>query len=242
MFRIAAAGLAGLAGTATLVAQASTAAPTQTAPRQTSARGAALGSPVSFRADLSSPERLDAWTLDGNGAWAIRDGLLLLEKAGVPSGPIRRPGALAILQTPALGDSSIEVELRSDAPEHVIHRDLLLVAGWQSPTRLYYVHLSAVRDNVHNGIFVVDNADRRRIDDTSDRPALKDRAWHTARLVRTASTGRLEVFVDGETAPIMTATDTSIPSGRLGVGSFDDAGAFRSIHVQGVPAPTLTSP
>ena len=192
--------------------------------------------PISVRADLSSAERLDAWTLDGSGGWTIRDGLLLLEKAGVPAGPIRRPGALAILKTPALGDSSIEVELRSDAPEDVIHRDLLLVAGWQSPTRHYYAHLSAVRDNVHNGIFVVDQADRRRIDDKSDRPALKDRNWHTARLVRTASTGRLDVFVDGETTPIMSATDRSIPSGRLGVGSFDDTGAFRGIRVQGVPA------
>ena len=156
-------------------------------PAQTSSQPPAT--PFSVRADLSSAERLDAWTLDGSGAWTIRDGLLLLEKAGVPAGPIRRPGALAILKTPALGDSSIEVELRSDAPEDVIRRDLLLVAGWQSPTRLYYVHLSAIRDNVHNGIFVVDNADRRRIDDKSDRPALKDRAWHTARLVRTASDG-----------------------------------------------------
>ena len=60
-----------------------------------------------------------------------------------PAGPIRRPGALAILKTPPLGDASIDVELRSDAPEDVIRRDLLLVAGWQSPTRLYYVHLSA---------------------------------------------------------------------------------------------------
>ncbi len=65
---------------------------------------------------------------------------------------------------------------------------------------------------------------------------MKDRAWHTARLVRTASTGRLEVFIDGGTMPIMTATDTAIPSGRMGVGSFDDTGAFRGIHVQGVPA------
>ena len=128
---------------------------------------------MTLQADLSSVERLDQWTLDGNGAWTIRDGLLLLEKAGVPAGPVRRPGALAILKTPPLGDASIEVELRSDAPESVIHRDLLLVAGWQSPTRLYYVHLSAVRDAVHNGIFVVDDADRRRIDERSDRPALK---------------------------------------------------------------------
>ena len=216
---------------AALAAAGALAAHGSTASAQPSASSAA-----SFRADLSSAARLDAWTLDGNGVWAIRDGLLLLEKAGKPAGPIRRPGALAILKTSALGDASIAVELRSDAPEDVLRRDLLLVAGWQSPTRFYYVHLSAVRDDVHNGIFVVDEADRRRIDDRSDRPPLKDRAWHTARLVRTASTGRLEVFVDGEATPIMTATDRSILSGRLGVGSFDDTGAFRGIHVQGVPA------
>jgi hypothetical protein len=188
-------------------------------------------------ADLSSPAGLAAWTLDGSGAWTIKDGLLVLEKAGVPAGPIRRPGALAILDTPALGDATIDVELRSDAPEDVIRRDLLLVAGWQSPTRLYYVHLSGVRDNVHNGIFIVDGADRRRIDDESQRPALKDRAWHQARLVRSVATGRLEVFVDGGTTPIMTATDRTIASGRMGVGSFDDTGAFRGIRVHGtVPA------
>ena len=192
--------------------------------------------PISVRADLSSAGRLDAWTLDGSGGWTIRDGLLLLEKAGVPAGPIRRPGALAILKTPALGDSSIEVELRSDAPEDVIHRDLLLVAGWQSPTRHYYAHLSAVRDNVHNGIFIVDGADRKRIDDESQRPALKDKGWHRVRLVRTAATGRLEVFVDGDTTPIMTATDRTIRAGRMGVGSFDDPAAFRSIRVHGVVA------
>lgn len=191
---------------------------------------------VSVSADLSSTERLDAWTLDGSGAWTIRDGQLLLEKAGVPAGPIRRPGALAILKTAPLADATLNVELQSHAAESVIHRDLLLVAGWQSPTRLYYVHLSAVRDNVHNGIFIVDGADRKRIDERSDRPALKDRGWHTARLVRLPATGRIEVFVDGETEPIMTATDRTIPSGRMGVGSFDDTGAFRAIRVQGTAA------
>lgn len=191
---------------------------------------------IDLRADLSSPERLDEWTLDGSGVWAIRDGLLVLEKAGVPAGPIRRPAALAILKTPPLADATLDVEIRSDAPEDVSRRDILLVAGWESPTRFYYAHLSAVRDAVHNGIFVVDGADRTRIDDRSERPALKDRAWHRARLVRTPATGRIEVFVDGETTPIMTATDKTIPGGRLGVGSFDDTGAFRGIHVQGTAA------
>jgi hypothetical protein len=200
------------------------------------AAAAAGQGPFAVQADLSSPERLAAWTLDGSGHWAIRDGELRLEKAGVPSGPIRRPGALAILETPALGEATLDVELQSHAAESVSRRDLLLVAGWQSPSRFYYVHLSAVRDDVHNGIFLVDGADRKRIDERSDRPALTDRAWHAARLVRSPESGRIEVFLDGARDPIMTATDRTIGAGRLGVGSFDDTGAFRGIRVQGTPA------
>jgi hypothetical protein len=191
-------------------------------------------SPGSFtiRADLGAVERLASqWTLDGSGGWTIRDGLLILEKAGVPAGPIRRPGALAIVQSPPLRDATLEVELRSPAPETVRQRDLLLVAAWQSPTRFYYVHLSAVRDNVHNGIFLVDHADRRRIDTRSDRPLLTDQAWHRARLVHSA--GRLEVYFDGGTEPLMVAIDTTLAAGRMGVGSFDDTGEFRAIRVTG---------
>jgi hypothetical protein len=184
-------------------------------------------------ADLSSATHLaTGWTLDGSGSWAIRDGVLVLEKPGVPAGPIRRPGALAIFQSPPLADATLEVDLRSHAPVTTKQRDLLLVAGWQSPTRFYYVHLSAVRDDVHNGIFLVDDADRRRIDSLSDTPPLTDQAWHRARLVHRAS-GELEVFVDGASQPIMRATDRTIPHGRLGVGSFDDGGEFRNVRISG---------
>ena len=41
-------------------------------------------------------------------------------------------------------------------------RDVQLILGYQSPTQFYYVHLSAKTDAVHNGIFLVNNADRRR--------------------------------------------------------------------------------
>ncbi|HEY8551511.1 MAG TPA: hypothetical protein VIL35_16250 [Vicinamibacterales bacterium] len=204
------------------------------------ARGGSIVAPdrlVTVTADLSDPSKLKTqWTLDGSGVWSIRDGLLVLDKAGEPSGPIRRPGALAILQTPLLTDATIEVELQSSAPVDVKYRDLLLVAGYQSPTRFYYVHLSAVRDDVHNGIFLVDNADRRRIDERSETLALTDREWHRARLVRTVETGKLEVFLDDEKTPIMVATDRTLTTGRMGVGSFDDTGAFRNVVVTGTSA------
>jgi hypothetical protein len=192
------------------------------------------GDHISFTADFSDAARLAKdWTLDGNATWALRNSLLVLEKAGVPSGAIRRPSALAILQSVPLADVTLDVDLRSTAPlpDTTPRRDVLLVGGYQSSTRFYYVHISATRDAVHNGIFLVADADRRRIDTRSERAVLKDNAWHHARLVRKVATGLLEVYIDSERDPIMTATDTTLSWGRVGVGSFDDTAEFRSVHL-----------
>ncbi len=45
--------------------------------------------------------------------------------------------------------------IRSPAamPDVTPRRDVLLIVGYQSTARFYYVHLSAARDAVHNGIF-----------------------------------------------------------------------------------------
>lgn len=183
----------------------------------------------------SATELATGWDLDGSGTWAIEQGLLALRKAGVPAGAIRRPSALAVLKSDPLGDVTLEVHLRSTAalPDQTPRRDLLLVVGYQSPTRFYYVHISAARDAVHNGIFLVADADRRRIDTQSETAMLTDRAWHRVRLERSAATGRIELFVDDGAQPIMVARDTTLSSGRVGVGSFDDTGEFRAIRVSG---------
>jgi hypothetical protein len=193
--------------------------------------------PVSVRPTLAPDTLAREWTLDGNGTWALRDGLLALVTAGKAGGPIRRPSALAIATAPDMTATTLEVEVRSTAalPDVTPRRDALLVVGYQSPTRFYYVHLSAARDDVHNGIFLVNDADRKRIDTLSQVTPLTDQQWHRARLVRTPATGRLEVFVDGAAAPIMVATDTTLAWGRAGVGSFDDTAEFRHIVVSGTP-------
>lgn len=189
----------------------------------------------SLHADSLSAE----WTLDGTGTWTIRDGLLALVTAGKPGGAIRRPSALAIVKSADLADITLEVDVRSTAamPDVTPRRDALLVVGYQSPTRFYYVHLSAARDDVHNGIFLVADADRRRIDSLSDVTPLVDQQWHHLRLVRVAATGRIEVYVNDRTDPIMIATDRTLTSGRAGVGSFDDTAEFRNVSVSGAAAP-----
>jgi hypothetical protein len=176
---------------------------------------------------------LQAFELDGNGTWEAHGPVLALVKEGVPEGKIRRPAALAILKGHPLYDVTMRLELRSTAPADLAVRDVQLIVGYQSPTQFYYVHLSAKTDAVHNGIFIVDNADRKRIDQPTSKAYLTDQAWHNVRLERNSVSGRIAVFFDDQLDPVLTATDTTFRSGRVGVGSFDETGEFRNIEVTG---------
>lgn len=189
--------------------------------------------PFTARLDFATADSLSKLTLDGSGTWEVKDRMLVLTKAGTPAGPIRRPSALAVLKSDPLVRATVQVEMRSTAPEEVKNRDLEIIFGYESPSRFYYVHLAGITDPNHNGIFLVDNKDRRRIDDGTAPPQLKDREWHRARLERDGSTGRIEIFVDDSKEPVLKATDTTIPSGRVGLGSFDDTGEFRNLSVAG---------
>ena len=191
---------------------------------------------VVIKPQLSSERGLQDWDLDGNGGWKIVGSTLVLDRAGKPEGPIRRPAALAILRSAPLANVTLELDLRSTAPADLAVRDTLLIFGYQSPTQFYYVHLSAKTDAVHNGIFVVNNADRRRIDTPTEAARLTDQAWHRLRLERDVTTGRIDVFFDHEKTAILSATDRTLVAGRVGVGSFDETAEFRSFEVRGIPA------
>ena len=189
--------------------------------------------PVVVKADITEARGLVDFDLDGNGSWKALGQTLVLEKAGTPGGQFRRPAALAILKSPPLTDLTFRAELRSTAPVDLAVRDVQLIVGYQSPSRFYYVHLSAKTDAVHNGIFLVNDADRKRIDAPTSKPQLLDQAWHRVRLERDVVTGSIAVFFDDNPTPILLATDKTLTWGRVGVGSFDETGEFRNIEVTG---------
>lgn len=188
---------------------------------------------ITVKPTTSEARGLADWELDGNGSWAVRGGTLVLEKAGEPEGKIRRPAALAILKSEPLTDLTLRLDLRSTAPADLAVRDVLLIVGYQSPTRFYYVHLSAKTDGVHNGIFLVNDADRRRIDEPNPKAYLTDQAWHQVRLERNPGTGSIAVFFDDHATPVLAATDRTLAWGRVGVGSFDETAEFRNVEVSG---------
>jgi hypothetical protein len=111
-------------------------------------------------------------------------------------------------------------------------RDVQLVIDYQSPSQFYYIHLSAKTDAVHNGIFIVNNADRKRIDEPTSRARIVDQNWHRIRLERNATTGSIAVFIDDDKIPALSVIDKTLRSGRVGFGSFDETGEFRNIEIR----------
>jgi hypothetical protein len=171
--------------------------------------------------------------LDGSGGWTVNGSVLVLAKAGVPGGTIRRPAALAILMSEPVGTMTFRAEVKSTAPADLAVRDVQIIFGYQNPTQFYYVHISAKTDAVHNGIFIVNNADRKRLDEPTSRAPLTDQAWHRIRLERDVQSGRVAVFFDDEKTPFLSVIDKTFTSGRVGLGSFDETAEFRNIELSG---------
>ncbi|GAA1769633.1 PQQ-dependent sugar dehydrogenase [Agromyces humatus] len=176
------------------------------------------------------------------------DEIVLKTPGTAPTGP-RRPFEYATLTAgPELGSLRYEAEVRLDESTSASNRDVVLIWNYQSPTKFYYAHLS--QDNAiypHNGIFVVNDADRVRIDDqwtgkVGAPRAVDDMLWHDVRLDYCADTGEIAVYVDNSEIPLMTATDTAFSGGRVGFGSFDNFGRARDVSITATPLVPPTPP
>ncbi len=190
---------------------------------------------------------LGDWVFEQPSLWKQEEGLLELVSPGTPLEGIRRPFSVAHLAgTQSVGDFHLTAQVKSTQDPDVVGRDVILVFGYRSESEFYYAHLS--NDNkaaVHNGIFVVDGSDRRRIDDQGpENPPetrLMDEAWHQIRLDRDSQAGTIKVFMDDLRDPLITATDDTFDSGAVGFGSFDDTGAIQNIRLESGTGP-LTDP
>jgi len=145
----------------------------------------------------------------------------------------RSPLNYALVKDLLVGDFVLTAKCQSTVKDYG-HRDLCLFFGHQGPDRFYYAHLAKKADDRANQIFIVNQADRKKISKTSTDGTNWTDGWHALKLVRKVGDGTIEVYFDDMTKPIMTATDRTFTWGAVGVGSFDDTGNWRDIKVEGV--------
>ena len=196
------------------------------APAYSDARKASLSIQDDFNAGS-----LNAWELPFSEDWEIlREGGLpyLHMKRSRPPGVPRRPLQFARLKEVKAGSFTLNVKVRRAGGS------MIIVFNYVDTLHFYYVHLSkdpGTQIAVHNGIFIVDGGDRRRIAGLDASAALPDRSWHDVRIVRNVSSGSIQVFLDKQTTPRFSVIDHTFTGGQVGVGSFDETGDFAHLRL-----------
>lgn len=85
---------------------------------------------------------------------------------------------------------------------------------------------------MHNGIFHVYGGERVRISAERGPAAFAASGhWYHVRLAHDSVTRTIEVAVDGQPVPALHAVDLSLGPGKVGLGSFDETGAFKNIKI-----------
>ncbi|MGH9615700.1 MAG: hypothetical protein ACRD28_03080, partial [Acidobacteriaceae bacterium] len=160
---------------------------------------------------------LDAWQMPYAEDWEIlTEGNLhyLHMKHTRPPELPRHPIQFARLKNIKIGSFTLDVDVRR------IGGSMAIEFNYQDPVHFYYTHLSDVpgtKISVHNGIFIVNGAARRRIAGMTAAPALPDLKWHHVRIVRNVRTGSIKVYMDHEKSPRFSVVNHSFTCGQVGL-------------------------
>lgn len=167
------------------------------------------------------------WKVDQAGGSAV---LQLITGREPPPGP-RRPMQFAVAETPAFHEVTLDADVKP------LQRSLMIVFAYRDAAHFDYAHLSidsGTKQPNHNGIFHVYGGERVRISSPASPAAFAEsNRWYRVRLHFDGTTGVVEVTVDGQPVPALRAVDMSLSSGRVGIGSFDETGEFRNVHISG---------
>ena len=196
------------------------------------------GMPLVFHEDFRDGEAaLARFEVDDPGSWRVAqvDGAPVLElfRAQAPSGstpPVRAARNQAWWIGASVSAFVLEARLRSTA-KPAGTRDLCVLFGGVDARHFLYAHLGQKADGVHHHIHVVDGAPRVAISQWRSAGTPWTDGWHRVEVSRSA-TGAIAVRFDGVAA--ITAQETRMPVGRIGLGSFDDPGQFASLSVWGI--------
>jgi len=151
-------------------------------------------------------------------------------------GVVVAPSSWAVLKGFDVKSFAFTGQTKCKADPENPHRDMVIIFHFQDPTHFYYVHFSASSDDKHNIIGLVDGKDRVKINmEPAGKtvPRLLDNEFHDFQVNYDAESGKILVYMDDMTAPIMTAVDKTFTHGLVGIGSFDDTGCFDNIKLWG---------
>lgn len=193
-----------------------------------------------YQQDFTSADALKDFTFTDPSAWkwSEGDGKLALElhKQSAYKPAVRSPFNIALISGKQFGDFILEAQCLQTGKEYG-HRDMVVVFGFQDPSKFYYTHIATKADDHANQIFIVNDQPRVKISKTSnDGNQWGLGVWRKVRVERKVSEGTIKVFFNDMSQPIMTAEDKTFGAGWIGLGSFDDTGKISNVRVWGQQA------
>jgi hypothetical protein len=185
---------------------------------------------INFHDNFSSG-KLDNWQFPFAEDWVVKEEgplhYLHMLRSRDPLVP-RRPQQFARVKGVTVGSFTLETRVRREGSS------MMIAFNYVDTLHFYYTHLSVdpgTEVDVHNGIFLVDGAPRRRIAGLEAAPVLPDKNWHKVRVERDVNSGWIKVFVDDEPQPRFSVVDKTFKCGQVGLGSFDETGDYTDVHL-----------
>lgn len=177
------------------------------------------------------------WELTDASTWKVttasgRSFFSLTQQTSNDRPKSRIPHNVALLRDVKVDDFVLDVDLRSTEKSNE-SQNLCVIFGHRDPRNFYYVHIGRTANAQSNSIFRVD--DGARVNIATERSNATDwsRGWHRVRIERETDSGKIDVYFDDMQNPTMSARDTTLTGGRVGIGSVDDSGDFDAFRLYG---------
>jgi len=153
-----------------------------------------------------------------------------------PPGKVRAPTSWSVLNNFDVTSFIFTGRIKCNTEVANVYRDVDVIFHYQDPTHFYYIHFSALSDEVHNIIGLVNGQDRVKINHEpagQSIPRMIDQEFHDFKVTCNAETGEIKAYLDDMKTPVLIATDKTLGHGYVGLGSFDDTGSFDNISLWG---------
>jgi len=154
---------------------------------------------------------------------------------------VRSPYNIALVGNIETQDFVLFADLQQTGKEYG-HRDMCVFYNFQNRSRFYYTHIASVTDKHAHNCFIVNEKPRTKIShETSNGHKWSSKPWHNVKVVRQQESGKIEIYVNDMSKPIMRATDKTFGMGRIGFGSFDDTGRISKVRLYSPEAKVSTA-
>ncbi|NLN93857.1 MAG: hypothetical protein GX130_11195 [Candidatus Hydrogenedens sp.] len=185
-----------------------------------------------FENDFSTAETLENFQFTDSSTWRLDQRLdtsclNLFKGVGNYKPPVRSPFSFALLNDIQVQDFILEMDVESSDLRGGNHRDACFIFGFTEADSFYYAHVAAAADPHSHNIFVVDKEPRVKFASYNS-PGI---SWGTKvrnriRLERSLSEGRIAVYFNDMTTPVLEGEDKRFTWGHVGIGSFDNSCCF----------------